>query len=322
MRKQGKSFLALLAVFALSMALFAACAEKEPETTTTAPTMAGSEMSELPTLPTASGAVTESQGETVSETASASASGSEAVSVNATPASGTTKTTATTEKPASAKPVVTKPLIEQRLDYFNGVMNAIKTNKPGYTSRDRTLINRDSVTSSNNTIKSIAPSVIGMFASNEAWADRGTVAKGADHSDFPVSGQPWASRLAVGDVTKIDMKQEGDIINVMVYLKDEVRDSVAEKRTDTRYGKAINIQEAAEINAGLDSAKSICTIDKFAPTYRNGYIQLKVNAKTGAAIAVLYHAPSMINMHISRVIIPTDLSVGIEIVYEAEYTMK
>jgi hypothetical protein len=321
--KQGKRILAILAVLALAFTVLAGCGKDETTggagNFTIEETLSGEQV--IPTFPpviedtepvTESSDVTEDITETAtgSDTQAVSTSGSSTLTQpGAKTVVGTTTKVATTAVSGDAA----------ILAYFNAAVNNVKIQKPGYTWKERTLIDRDSIETSSSAINSVKGAVIGLFSAFEKWTDKDAVAAGADHNDFPVSGKPWASKLTMADIKSISSTDGGSVYNIQINLKDENLSAPPVDRETTAHGRVMNIWTKEAIDAGLKSAEAFVGIDKFAPQYSGSYVKCTIDKTTGALKTITYFSSANTKLHINKVLAKADIDASIRIGSESAY---
>ncbi len=111
----------------------------------------------------------------------------------------------TTTQPAQKTPdTMTK---QELLDFFNSSVNALKTNKVGFT-RSKLTTMQDLVLS-NSLANSLVGLVKGMLFSDET--EYATAVKGQSNNDLlPPSGQAFASALTLNDIKNISVQKNGN----------------------------------------------------------------------------------------------------------------
>lgn len=327
MGKRGKRILAILAALALICALFAGCKNADEtggtdvsETGTPVDSQAittSASAVEVSVDPTGvTGALTDTTGTGISTQSGTDTTTAVAgVTTGGTAVNGTTA--ATTTKAAVKKPSTTAEIVA----YFNAAANKVKTDKPGYTFRDRTIIDDKNVTSSSGAIDNVAGPIIGLFASTTKWADSST-AKGANHNQFPVSGQAWASKLTVADIKDISITDGGKVYKIRIVLKDENLSAPPANVASTMHGRIMNIWTKPDIDEGLNKAKAFATIDKFSPQYSGSYVNCTIDKGTGNLQTITYYSSAIVKMHISKILlIKSNVDVSIPIAQESQYTI-
>jgi hypothetical protein len=275
-----KKILAMTLSLLLLVALFAACGDKKPEETTTKVT--GETTTEEQTLDVdATEATTEAPEETTEDTTTDldattdpdATAGAEATTVAVT-------TTATPKKPGTKAEILT---------YFNTIANRVKTEKPGFVWKDRTIIDDKKISSPNAFINTISPPIINMAKgvwSN--WSDDRVVKKGDNHDgDFPVGGQSWSSRLKPEWVKSATCTESGNTYHIHIVLNDERVPELPEDPLTTIHGQVIKAFAKGEIADGASSVG--VNIEKFDALYSGSYIDCTVDKNTGNFKSATYY---------------------------------
>ena len=195
----------------------------------------------------------------------------------------TQSTTAAPTLPVQPK----KPeAIPEIVAYYNTAANKVKTEKPGYRCLEATLI-RD-VSCSNRLLNRLAPTIIGMFLSEELQ-EEAVVTKGASHSNFPVEKQNWSSRLEPQAVQSATCIEKGETYEIEIWMKPEALPEPPKDRTTTRHGKLMNVLEYHEIFDEIEKFSFLLKIESFQPTYRGSYVKCTVDKASGMPITATYY---------------------------------
>jgi len=201
----------------------------------------------------------------------------------------TEEMTTTTAEPTTAAPQ--KPETKADIvDYFNESVNRVKTERPGYTWSDRVVIDRDSIVCSNKLLDAVAPSVLGAvkgIAKFGVWQPQTPVAKGADHSQFPVSGKSWASKLEPGFVKSATCTESGGDYQIKIVLRDEDVAVQPSDATTLRTGKVMNAWDAG-LREDAKAAEPFVTITGFGTNYRDSSVTCTIDKTTGNLKAITY----------------------------------
>lgn len=113
---------------------------------------------------------------------------------------------------------------QELLDFFNSSVNALKSNKVGFT-RSKLTTMQDLVLS-NSLANSLVGLVKGMLFSDET--EYATAVKGQSNNDLlPPSGQPFASSLTLNDVKNISVQKNGNNYVITVVGVDCVNPTTA-----------------------------------------------------------------------------------------------
>jgi len=179
--------------------------------------------------------------------------------------------------------------------FINDAANRVKQTKPGYTFSSRAGTDKKNVVVSDNVpfhsfIASFAASAI-----NSAKKDNITVAKGASHDDFPVKGQPWASKIDETALISATLNQAGDYYEIKLKFKDEKLASLPAKNNSTNHGKAFSLlldedfrKEFGGFNTKFMGIDIRVDNQKFEPTYSGSTIKCKTD-KAGNMVSAVYY---------------------------------
>ena len=204
------------------------------------------------------------------------------------------------------------------MDYFNKAANKVKTDKPGYTYKARTIIDEKKVSSPNKAIDTIAPPILNMVKGIWAnWSDEVIVAKGADHKAFPVSGQSWASRLDPSWVKSAACTDKGSVYEIKIVLKDERVSELPANQTATRHGQVIRAFAKDEV-AGAAERVGVQVL-QFDALYSGSYVQCTIDKATGSMKSATYCVDMMADMT-ARVLVT--ISATIPVVQEDVYIIN
>jgi hypothetical protein len=336
-RKMRNKILAVLLVLGL-VVLLAACGEKKPEPTTTTAAATTTEPLTEYAAANVPDPVTTTSAEVTSDPA-ATTLATETTTADATAVSGAVSTTAAPEsnlKPgettiaATKKPVVpaaasTKAAAKapstkaEIVAYFNAAANKVKTDKPGMSWKDHTIIYKDQVQCESRMLNSIAPSVIGMFESTySGWSEHDPAAKGGSHNEFPVSGKDWASKLDANAVSSATCKDNGSTYSIRINMKDETMSQLPADPTTTAHGKVMRVFSRQEIADGIASAKVI-NVPSFGADYAGSYIDCTVDKATGRVKSATYFTKFVMKLDVATLGIG---DVAVPIAQEAVYTVN
>ena len=276
----AKRITALLLALTLVFA-FAACKKSDKEDETTAPE------TEIVTNEDGETQIVEVEDETDAEAAETETNAdgevvTDAATEAATDAAGKPAATEAT-KPAAGKPVAKDPSTTAEIvALFNNAANAVKADKPGYSKTEDNVIG--TITSSSNLINKLIKMIVPMFPTEGPSAN---VAKGTSHNAFPVQGGKTA--LTAGMVAKATCTKSGNNYNIRIDMKDEKLATLPTNPAATNHGKVFNVLSKGEVDAQLESFKSIAQVNKFQPTYHGSYVTCTINATTGKMTKAVYY---------------------------------
>ena len=174
----------------------------------------------------------------------------------------------TTEEAAEEESGAPKTKAEV-IAYLNDALNAVKTNRPGFTK----AYQRDAA----GDISGLPGWLSGIIRQNETK----TYPKGTDYTDiFPAAGYSWSSRLRESDVTNFSLTENGSYYDIRVDLGNETNPTPGETSS---YGRCMSV-------VTVDSAESIPGIKNVSMQYHNGYVTARVDAETNRIVRCTFSA--------------------------------
>ncbi len=185
----------------------------------------------------------------------------------------------TTEPPVISK--TPQPMTStESIAYFNLVMNAVKTEKPGVSVK--VSKNIKDIECENEKLKAAIPTIKKYMLN--------TKADGADFGDdltdtFPIKGQPWSSKLSVNDVRYANCLEALKTYEIMIRLKDE---KDASPLTGA-HGKAFDIVDKTEILKEFEKAVDYVQVDSLDLLYTGSFIKCSVDRATDEVLSVTYY---------------------------------
>lgn len=228
-------------------------------------------------------------GETASDTAQAET----AESTEMSQALSQTDTT----PPVSAKPE-TK---EQIVAYFNQAANRVKTEKPGYSRTDATIIGE--ITLENKVLGYVVPKIVGLFPQGEE--EKPGVKKGEDHTDFPVSGEAWSSKLEAAAVQSAQCEEQGAYYVITIRMAPESLAELPRNSAATNHGKLFNTLSYAQIMTEIQKIPSrLAVLEEFKPRYSGSYVTCKVEKDSGRMKEIFYSHPIQMDVKGKVVSVP------------------
>jgi len=301
-----KRILALAIALSLSLMLFACNDKPEP------PTEPLTESTKEEGIPAAVTETDPDQITTADETEPGEETTDDAETTTADEVStqpGETTTKAETTAAATKKPE-TKAEI---LDYFNAAMRKVRSDKPGYTSQERTIIDDTKISSSKGWINTFAPPIIRMAKGLWSdWTDPSVKAKGADHSGLRpiVDIQPaW--------VKSATCTESGGAYNIRIYLVDERVRELPVNEADTMHGKVIACFTKGDITDGAGDVG--VDISKFDCLYSGSYIDCTINKSTGAITKLTTYNQAQVDLEAKVPVLGT-LDASLPLAQERVYT--
>jgi len=289
---RGKSILAILLALALTLGLAACGGGKDDPATTEEPT------TEPVTEEVIASVEDTTEEPTTEEPTTEEPTTEEPSTVDAAAAAATTVAEATTKpEPTTAankKPGTTKEIVE----YFNKSANKVKTDKPGITNQDRTLIDDKNISSPNFGIKTIAKTAISVAKGIwEKWSDPRVKKPGESHDGiFPVNSQSWSSKLKADWVKSATCTETDTAYKIKIVLKDENVPSLPKDQTTTKHGQFHKVYEYGEIMDGVESVPGV-SIENFAATYNGCYVDCVIDKATGNMTEAFYYNNAMVTIN-------------------------
>jgi len=179
--------------------------------------------------------------------------------------------------------------------YYNAAVTQLKEDKPGYTMHDRTIIDKDKITSSSGllsgAIRLVFPMIQNLFTK---WSDPSVKAKGANIDGFPPKGEikPEWIRSATCTVS-------GGNYRIKLIVVDENLPVLPASTANTIHGKVID-RGVYDQSMVMDGVADIGMIDvtKFACKYSGCYIDATVNIATGAIVKVTTYTMAMTDVEV------------------------
>ena len=162
--------------------------------------------------------------------------------------------------------------------YLNDALNAVKTNRPGFTK----AYERDAA----GDISGLPGWLSSIIRQNETK----TYPKGTDYTDiFPAAGYNWSSRLRESDVTKFSIEENGQYYDIRVDLGNEKNPTPGETSS---YGRCMSV-------VTVSSAESIPGIKNVSMDYHNGYVTAKVDSETNRIVRCAFSATADVHASVS-----------------------
>jgi len=322
--KSLKRVFAVSAAILLLLTMLAGCGNNEPAATEPESTTTACD-STAPVTETTTEAATEA----ATELTTAATTETPAETSTAAPASSST-TAATTVRPTTTRPPVTttaKPTAPAKpgttaeiVAYFNAAANKVKADKPGYTYKARTVIDEKRVSSPNRLLDKAAPPILSMVKGFWAnWTPDEVIAKGGDHSEFPVAGQSQAGKLEPSWVKSAVCTEKGGVYDIKIVLKDERVPALPAERTSTKHGQLVAVFTKAEIADG--ASRLGVKITQFDALYSGCYVQCTVDKAAGSMKSATYYLDMTAELT-ARVPVLGSISATIPIAQESVYAIN
>ena len=198
--------------------------------------------------------------------------------------------------------------------YYNEAVTKLKADKPGYTMHDRTIIDKDKISSSsgllNGAIRLVFPMIQSLFTK---WSDDSVKARGADHSGFPPKGEIKPEWIKSATCT-----ESGGNYRIKLTLVDENLPDLPKSTANTIHGKVIDrgVYDQSMVTDGVADIGMI-DVTKFACKYTGCYIDATVNIATGAIVKVTTY--TLANTDVVVKVLGGTMEVFVPLGNEAEY---
>ncbi len=175
---------------------------------------------------------------------------------------------------------------EAVLDYFNGLVNGVKTQKPALSYRFEINVPDDikvtkkgaedaeEIDESLAAINDAAKGVKDLFLTN-IKEKSGDVPFGGDNTEFLlVKGESWASSLTIDDIDYATIKEVGDYYYITIVFAD-----IAEGESVDVLAKAFDLRDKEDILASEEIAKTAdyLKLNDYTVSYTDCKITARVN---------------------------------------------
>ena len=201
--------------------------------------------------------------------------------------------------------------------YFNAAYKKVKTEKPGYTFHERTVIDKDGISSSKSWLESIASLVLPMAeGAFSKWTDPAVTARGADHSNLPpyVDVNPkW--------IKSATCTESGGNYQIRLSLVDESVPVLPKDGRTTIHGKMLDrgVYNWDAVIGGIEQIPVVkIEINTFACDYSGSYLDAIINKTTGAVVKVTTWTTCQANVE-AKVPIFGTLDASVPLANESEY---
>ena len=337
MAKSGKILLALLAALAILLTLMSCGKTDNKDDPATVPTSDQTQPTE-PDVPAIAtdvdpSDVTETTTEDITSTTGVDVTSTEATTEGTTLSGQTTTTgkitgtainTTTTTTRTTTTTTTTARIphtIEEIVTYYNTSANKVKTDKPGYKSRERTIIDKNKIKISSKALDAIAPGILDLVSKKWLnWTDYSTTSAGSSHNGFFVSGQSWSSKCKADWVKSATCTESGNTYNIKITLNDENLPELPKEPLNTHHGQVIKVMTWNDIQGGLQEINQI-DINRWNATYSGSYVQCEVDKTTGNMKKATFHMDSQVDMEVKVVILGTH-TVSLPLAQEYEFEMN
>ena len=206
------------------------------------------------------------------------------------------------------------------VDYFNAAYKKVKREKPGYTFHERTVIDKDGISSSKSWLENVASLVLPMAeGAFSKWTDPAVTARGADHSNLPpyVDVNPkW--------IKSATCTESGGNYLIRLSLVDESVPVLPKDGRTTIHGKMLDrgVYNWDAVIGGIEQIPVIkIEINTFACNYSGSYLDAIINKTTGAVVKVTTWTTCQANVE-AKVPIFGTLDASVPLANESEYTFN
>lgn len=186
--------------------------------------------------------------------------------------------TTTTEPPVISKTAMPQSSA-QTVEYFNMVINAVKTGKPAV--KPGISKNVGDVECENPRLKAVVPTVKKYMLNTKADEAKA----GDDLTDiFPVKGQEWSSRITPADVRYATCNETPKTYEIVLRFKDE-KDSLPAQGL---IGSVFDVTDKADILKEFEKSAEYMVVDSLDLFYKDCYITCSVDKATDQVLFVKY----------------------------------
>lgn len=153
-------------------------------------------------------------------------------------------------------------------------------------------------------LSSAAETLMGMFMKSSEPNEV------IDKSALPPKG--GVSNLSASNVKSVEIKEEGNLQVVKIYLNDKVNPVAG----DGGIGSAVNVIEESQITGSISSVPGL-KISNINVAYENVYVEFKVDKATGNMTYLYLDAPCILSLSAKLAVVSIDnAKVGIECIDE------
>lgn len=190
---------------------------------------------------------------------------------------------------------------EDVLNYFNTLLNGIKTSKPAITYKIEKNIPNDSLkitkkgeTKVDSSLKAMNDSAKGVksMVLKDIKSTEGKITYGSENSDILfVKGESWCSKLTDDDIDYAQMNEVGDYDYIKIAFKDLTDAKAQEVLT-----KAFDLRDKNDIlqSAEIKKAGAYLKLNNYDVSYSGCVITAKVNRLTNELLNVNYYKKAIV----------------------------
>lgn len=189
------------------------------------------------------------------------------------------------------------------LDYFNGIVNGVKTQKPALSYRYEINVPDDikvtkkgaedaeEIDESLSAINDAAKGIKDLFLKN-IKEKSGEVPFGGDNTEFLlVKGESWASNLTIDDIDYATIKEVGEYYHITI-----VFDDIAEDENADVLAKAFDLRDKEDVLASDEIAKTAdyLKLNDYTVSYSGCQITARVNRYTDEVENINYRKTALV----------------------------
>ncbi len=198
---------------------------------------------------------------------------------------------------------------EDVLNYFNTVVNGLKTEKPQIAYRYEKNVPDDSIKitkagqedaeqtdASLEALNTAAPGVKELMLTDIKKIE-GQLPMGADNTEYLfVKGEPWASQLTIADIDYAQMKEVGDKYYITIILKDVEKNGNADSLT-----KVFDLRDKEAMLASDEFKKTemYLKLNDYDVAYSGCKITVVVDRYTDQVINLNYYKSADVTAHMT-----------------------
>ncbi len=197
------------------------------------------------------------------------------------------------------------------LNYFNTIVNGVKTQMPKMYYRYEKNVPNDSISITKTGAEDAEEADDSLAGLNKSAAGvkdmilkniqkkEGEVAMGADNTEYLFAkGEPWASKLTVSDIDYAEIKEVGDNYYITIAF-----DEVAVGGDTSSLAKAFDLRDKDEILSSDEFAKTSTYLkfNEYDVSYKDCKITATVNRLTNEVTNINYYKAAAVTAYMTGV---------------------
>ncbi len=194
------------------------------------------------------------------------------------------------------------------LNYFNTIVNGVKTEKPKMYYRYEKNVPNDSLVVTKKDAQEVDDSLSGLNKSAAGVKDmilknikktEGELAMGADNTEYLFTkGESWTSKLTVSDIDYAEIKEIGDNYYITIAF-----DEIEEGGNTASLAKAFELRDKDEILASDEFAKTSTYLkfNDYKVSYKDCKITAIVNRLTNEVSNINYYKAASVTAFLTGV---------------------